>query len=62
MDAVVAGIAAVAPTIAALAAWHNAKAAKNQTNGMLHNKLDRMETKLDDLSDWQADHISRWHK
>lgn len=54
---IVAVVAAIPATVAAL----NARAAKQQTNGQLHNKLDRMETKIDDLSAWQADHIRRWH-
>ena len=62
MEAViVAVVAAIPATLASLAAWRNARQANHQTNGMLHEPLNRIETKLDDLSEWQAQHISRWH-
>jgi uncharacterized protein YukE len=52
---------AAPPFVAALASWRSANKAVNQTNGQLHDKLDRMENKIDDLSEWQGDHIHRWH-
>jgi hypothetical protein len=35
-------VAAVPATIAATAAWRNAKSAKAQTNGMLHEPLEQI--------------------
>lgn len=62
MEAVlVAVVAAVPATLASLAAWRNAKQANHQTNGMLHEPLERIEAKIDDLADWQAKHVARWH-
>lgn len=62
MEAViVAVVAAIPATVASMAAWRNAKQANHQTNGQLHEPLKRIETKLDDLSTWQAEHITRWH-
>lgn len=57
----VALVAAVPATLASMAAWRNAKAANHQTNGKLQEPLQRIETKLDDLSAWQSEHITRWH-
>lgn len=62
MEAViVAVVAAIPATIASFASWRSAKQASHQTNGMLHEPLARIEQKLDDLSEWQGDHIRRWH-
>ena len=63
MEAIlVAVVAAVPATLASLAAWRNARQANHQTNGMLHEPLSRIESKLDDLAEWQAQHIGRWHR
>ncbi len=58
---VVAVVAAIPATVAAFAAWRSSRVAVHQTNGMLHEPLGRIETKLDDMSAWQAEHITRWH-
>lgn len=55
-------ITVVPTTIASLAAWRSARGAQRQTNGALHEPLSRIEHKIDDLMEWQHDHISRWHK
>lgn len=54
-------VTAFGTLIASLASWRNARAAKNQTNGQLHEPLNRIETKVDDLAKWQAMHLDRWH-
>lgn len=55
-------ITVVPATIASLAAWRSARGAQRQTNGQLHEPLQRIEQKIDDLSAWQADHLGRWHQ
>lgn len=59
---IVATVAAIPATIASLAAWRNARAANHQTNGQLHGPLQRIEAKIDDLAEWQAQHVNRWHQ
>lgn len=54
-------ITVVPPTLMAALAWRNARSAKNQTNGQLHEPLSRIEAKIDDLAMWQESHIGRWH-
>lgn len=46
----------VPPTIAALAAWRASKKAVHQTNGMLHDLLARIESRLEGLFDWKVRH------
>jgi hypothetical protein len=58
---IVATVAAIPATIASLAAWRNARAANHQTNGQLQEPLNRIEAKIDDLAEWQAQHVTRWH-
>lgn len=58
----IAVVTIVPTTIASLAAWRSAKGAQRQTNGMLHEPLQRIEEKLDDLAAWQRDHVGRWHQ
>lgn len=55
-------ITVVPTTIASLAAWRSARGAQRQTNGALHEPLNRIESKLDDLAKWQEQHINRWHQ
>lgn len=57
----VAIVTVVPATIASLAAWRSAKGAQRNTNGQLHEPLKRIELKLDDLTEWQRDHVARWH-
>ena len=57
-EVLTAGIISIPPTIAALAAWRNAKATKEQTNG-LHDPLTRIEATLQDVLRWQIKHDRR---
>lgn len=57
----IAVVAIIPTTIASLAAWRSARKASHQTNGMLHEPLQRIEEKIDDLAKWQASHLDRWH-
>jgi hypothetical protein len=67
MDAViVAVVAAVPPTLAALAAWRKGEsvhASVGYTNGegSIQSQLARLNAKVEDVASWQADHLSRWH-
>lgn len=58
-EVLTAGIISIPPTIAALAAWRNAKATKEQTNGALHDPLTRIEATLQDVLHWQIKHDRR---
>lgn len=58
---IVAVVAAIPATVASVASWKHAKAAAHQTNGQLHEPLKRIETKIDDVTSWQSDHVTRWH-
>ena len=40
----VAAVAALAPTIAAVAAWRRSREAAHQTNGLLHEPLNEIRT------------------
>ena len=55
---IVAVVAAIPATLAATAAWRNAKQAAHQTNGMLHEPLARMEGALNTITALIVDHIS----
>jgi hypothetical protein len=55
---IVAAVAAIPATIAATAAWRNARQAAFQTNGMLHTPLARMEETLNSLTRLLVDHVT----
>jgi hypothetical protein len=55
---IVACVAAIPATLAALGAWRNAKQAVHQTNGMLHEPLGRMEENLTTISKLLVSHIT----
>jgi X-X-X-Leu-X-X-Gly heptad repeat protein len=62
----IAVVAAVPPTLAALAAWRkgaSVHASVGNTNGAgsLQDQVKRLNAKVDDLADWQGDHLTRWH-
>lgn len=52
-------VAAVPPTIAALAAWRGAAVAVQQTNGHVAGPLARIEATLANAVEWQVEHDRR---